>query len=569
MKIYRIYILLFITAFLLTACATVVPPDGGAKDTTPPVALNYSPKNKVRNYNGDRIVIKFDEYIQLKDLQSQLVVSPAMPEDPEVFLKGKKLIIQPPDSLEPNTTYTIFLGNSVVNYTEGLPIRNFQFVLSTGEHLDSLRIKGVVRNAYDLKTEEGILVMLYKKTNDSVPYIERPYYIAKTFGQGEFILDNLSAGKYLIFGLKDLNSNYLYDQPSEEIAFLDSLIIPAPVKPDDDSLNLITPVILEMQLFKEIEKVQGLLNHKVLNPKAVQFAFRRNAGDVLFSLIDSQEVNDWYYPVFSNEKDTVKLWITADLPDTIRVKIYDKSSIIDTVRLVLKKPSRNRDIGRIRRNTESLNDQDSIKKNIIERLNISTNASQSLDFFNSPVLIFNTPVKNFDAKKISLYKIQDSLKIPILIEAEFIDKGAANLLVLKSKLEEASTYKIFFPDSVFYDIFGNTNDTGIFQFSTTKARSYGSLSLVVESKDSLPLIIQLLNDKDAVIQQDILVDSLIMYPYLKPGNYKIKAISDINKNGKWDTGDYLNKTLPERVFYLKQPISLRANWDVEHKWIIE
>jgi hypothetical protein len=560
------HILFLAIAVVFSACATVVPPDGGAKDTTPPTPLSFHPENKTRNFKSDKIIIKFDEFIQLKDLQSQLVVSPAMPEKPTITIKGKKLIIEPSDSLESNTTYTIFLGNSVVNFTENLPIRNFQYVLATGEYLDSLRILGSIKNAFDLKTEEGILVMLYKNPSDSAPYLQRPYYLAKTFGKGEFLLDNLSAGKYQIFALKDLNSNYIYDQPDEEIAFVDSLIIPCPVKPADDTLNLITPIMVELSMFKEKEKVQGLLSHKVINQQQIQFIFRKSAQNIRFELVKNNSAENWYYPIYSTEKDSVKLWITKDLSDTIFIKINDNELIMDTVRLVLRKPER-RQVGRQNRNSDP--ESDSLKPAPVTKLRVSTNAGAGLDFFSYPSIICTTPLKSADINKIQFLKMMDTVSVAIPFEIIMNDTISSDRILIKSNLEEASVYKIFMPDSVLFDIFNNTNDSLDLRFATTKKRGYGSLKLEVNTTDSIPLIIQLLNEKDMVLQENTLIGTTLFYPYLKPGNYKIKAISDHNKNGKWDTGDYLEKKFPEKVFYLNQILSVRANWDVEHKWIIE
>lgn len=551
---------------LFGACATVVPPDGGPKDTTPPVPLNYSPANKTKNFKAKKIAIKFDEFIQLKDLQNQLVVSPSMSENPDIYLKGKKLMIELPDSLEENTTYTIFLGNAVINYKEMLPVKNFQYVLSTGNQLDSLRIKGKVRNAYDLKTEEGILVMLYKNINDSAPYLQKPYYIAKTFGQGEFLLDNLSWGTYQIFVLKDLNSNYIYDQPTEEIAFLDSLIIPAPVKPADDSLNLITPVNLDLYLFKEKEKKQGLLGSKTVNPQLVQFEFRTSAERINFELLPENRT-DWYFPVFSLEKDTVKLWITQELSDTIFVKISDDNLVYDTAQLVLTKPEKKL-IGRQKRN-ERPAETDSVKDAAPIRIKINSNTGGGLDFFGSVVLNSSTPVKNFSKDDFQLLVLQDTTLHTIPFSLYFADSTIFDKIIMNADFEEARFYKIIVLDSAIYDLFGHTNDSLEFRFATSKKRNYGSLKLNVDYSDTIPLIIQLLNDKDNVIQSDILEDSVIYYPYLLPGNYKIKAVSDKNQNGIWDTGDYWKKIEPEKVFYLRKVLNIRANWDMEEKWILD
>jgi putative transposon-encoded protein len=552
---------------LLTAaaCATVVPPAGGPVDTTPPVPLLFKPHNKITNYSGEKITIKFDEYVQLKDLNSQLVISPAMPDDPDIYIQGKKLVIVPPDSLTPNTTYTIFLGNAVVNYKEGLPVKHFQYVLSTGENLDSLRITGKVKNAFDLKTEDGILVMLYKNASDSTPYLQRPYYIAKTYSDGGFLLDNLSEGKYLIFALKDLNSNYIYDQPAEEIAFLDSLLIPAPPKTADDSLNLIKPVKVDMYLFKEVEKNQGIKGKKLRSEHLVELYFKKPVTALGVGALNFDAPAEWNYPVFNKNRDSLKLWLTAKMPDTVLIKISDDLQVVDTLRLVLRKPKK-----QIKNNRRRQPEVETVSKpKPPVRISVKTNTGAGIDFFGKPALVFNTPVKYFDRQKIKLYRQIDTVYKPVSFSMFFDDSIAADRLYFDVKLEEESSYKIFIPDSVFFDIFGNTNDTIEARFGTTRQRNYGSLKLKVVYNDSIPLLIQLLNDKDGVLRQDMLTDSIVYYRWLKPGKYKIKAVKDRNGNGKWDTGNYLEGVLPERVFFMSSPVNIRANWDIEHKWIIE
>ena len=555
----------FVMLLTAAACATVVPPAGGPVDTTPPVPLLFKPHNKITNYSGEKITIKFDEYVQLKDLNSQLVISPAMPDDPDIYIQGKKLVIVPPDSLTPNTTYTIFLGNAVVNYKEGLPVKHFQYVLSTGENLDSLRITGKVKNAFDLKTEDGILVMLYKNASDSTPYLQRPYYIAKTYSDGGFLLDNLSEGKYLIFALKDLNSNYIYDQPAEEIAFLDSLLIPAPPKTADDSLNLIKPVKVDMYLFKEVEKNQGIKGKKLRSEHLVELYFKKPVTALGVEALNFDAPAEWNYPVFNKNRDSLKLWLTAKMPDTVLIKISDDLQVVDTLRLVLRKPKK-----QIKNNRRRQPEVETVSKpKPPVRISVKTNTGAGIDFFGKPALVFNTPVKYFDRQKIKLYRQIDTVYKPVSFSMFFDDSIAADRLYFDVKLEEESSYKIFIPDSVFFDIFGNTNDTIEARFGTTRQRNYGSLKLKVVYNDSIPLLIQLLNDKDGVLRQDMLTDSIVYYRWLKPGKYKIKAVKDRNGNGKWDTGNYLEGVLPERVFFMSSPVNIRANWDIEHKWIIE
>ncbi|MEK6616765.1 MAG: Ig-like domain-containing protein, partial [Bacteroidota bacterium] len=163
MAFRKIFFLLLASGFWLLAsrCAQIVNPNGGPKDVSPPHAVKYIPDSAKTNFSTKNIVIVFDEYIQLNDLQKQLVISPPMNIQPEIKVKGKSLLIELKDTLRKNTTYTFNFGNSIRDFTEANALEDFQYVFSTGSFIDSLKLSGAVKNAFDLKTEKGILVMLY------------------------------------------------------------------------------------------------------------------------------------------------------------------------------------------------------------------------------------------------------------------------------------------------------------------------------------------------------------------------------------------------------------------------
>lgn len=553
--------LLLSSLLILASCATQVPPSGGPKDTTPPQILKMDPPNKSTLFSKKKVVIKFDEFIQLQNINSQLVVSPAMPSDPDISVQGKNLIIKIPDSLEDNTTYTVFLGDAVVNYKEGLAVKQMQYVLATGKNLDSLRISGTIKNAFDLSTEEGVIVMLYKEAEDSIPMKKRPYYIGKTFGSGSFILDNLSAGSYKIFALKDLNSNYIYDQEEEEIAFLDSLIVPAPKKPQDDTLDLFHEVKLDMYMFKENPKRQILMETKVLNPKQLRVVFKLPAVNPKIELLDNA-IQDWKHMVKSDRGDSLLIWIKKDLPDTIHVAVSDDSYGPDTLRLILKKPKKIK-----RKGKRSL--AQSTTKDTKPKMLIKSNASVHFDYFSTLSLYFQHPIVDWKKDKLLLLEPKDSLFDSIWVAGAFRNKEDKRIFDLDYSLKENTSYKLMLPQGYFHDILGQSNDSMEFKANTTRVKDYGNLKLSVDFDDSTHLIIQVYNEKKMLLAEQNLRDSTISFQHLKPGNYIIKAVVDQNKNGKWDTGDYLKHQYPEKVYFMKAPITIRANWDVEQKWILK
>ena len=221
-KLHLLFLLTYV--LLLNSCAIQVPPGGGLKDVVPPKLLSTEPQNYSTNFRGKDIRFDFDEYIYTPDLSEQLIVSPLLKYSPETKIKKKSLLIHLQDTLLENTTYTMNFGKGISDNNEGNKLENFQFVFSTGPVIDSLSISGNVSNAFNKKAEAGILVMLYRKSEDSLPFLERPIYFARTSDSGEFVVRNISSGFYKIISLKETDGNYLYTAGEESIGYADTLI---------------------------------------------------------------------------------------------------------------------------------------------------------------------------------------------------------------------------------------------------------------------------------------------------------------------------------------------------------
>ncbi len=224
-NIQKVIFLSLIGGLFFYSCAKVVAPTGGPKDEEHPLIVEVNPPDYTVNFDSKKISITFNEYIQLKDLNNNLIISPPVGEKPDVKVKGKTLVIEFNEELKDSTTYNIYFGNSVQDYNEGNPIENFEYVLSTGTYIDSLSISGKIINSFNLLPEEGVYVMLYKDLEDSVPIKQIPIYISKTNKEGLYRINNISNNKYKLFALRDFNKNYLFDLPNEDIAFIDSLVL--------------------------------------------------------------------------------------------------------------------------------------------------------------------------------------------------------------------------------------------------------------------------------------------------------------------------------------------------------
>jgi len=225
-SLFLFFSLLIVFFLLLTfSCAREAMPLGGPKDTIPPKIIKSYPYAYQTNFNDNKIVIKFNEFFGLKNIQNEFFVSPPLPSMPKFTIKGKKLIVKLKQQLNDSTTYTFEFGNSIVDYTEGNVLKNFKLVFSTYNQIDSLLIKGQVIDAENGKPLENIYIMLYDKNSpDSIVYYDIPLYITLSDKNGQFQIEGLKKDCYKLVALNDLNRNFIYDGIENQIGFLDSLI---------------------------------------------------------------------------------------------------------------------------------------------------------------------------------------------------------------------------------------------------------------------------------------------------------------------------------------------------------
>jgi uncharacterized protein (DUF2141 family) len=571
----------------LVHCARIGSPTGGPKDEDPPEVIGEMPANHTVFFNSKNAAITFSEFVQLKDASKEIFISPPMRMKPEYKVQGKKIVIEFQEELKENATYTINFGNSIVDFTESNPLVNYEYVFSTGSHIDSLSIPGKILNAYTHDPEKEIIAMVYQDDNDtilldSLPMRVPPKSASKTTKDGSFRINNLAAGEYKLFALEDLNNNYIFDLPNERIAFLDSLItinppetdsvvpfpadtaltdtvltdtvltdtVPAPAP--SVSLSLETPYTL--YLFQEEDTTQKLLSKKLIGSSLLQYIFQRPADSVRIAPVGFDPGRpDWYLQETSKRKDTINFWLRYGLPDTLRVCIREGDSLADTSRFILSKGAAEKTGKR--------------KEGPVRTMGMTTNLFGGYLDLNKDLRInFAIPVEDFDPLKINLYTPTDTL-IPGFTFSDSLRKSGT--IMHKWIPDEFCQLKI--EDSAFCDIGGNYSDSLAVRFKLRTAESYGVLIMNIALPE-MPgrKIIQLMTDKNVVVAEKTLTGpGLVRFDYLMPGNYKLNAIFDRNSNGKWDTGNYGKNSLPERVEYYPSLLNIRANWDLQEDWQLE
>ena len=531
---------------LFWRCAQVIPLNGGPRDLEAPKLIESIPANATLNFKGKTIEFRFNEFIQLRDIANQLVVTPQTKEKPVVETNGKKVTVKFTEDLLPNTTYRLFFGTAIADMRESNGIPNFEFVFSTGNTIDSLFIEGKVAKAFNLKPEKETTVGLYlADENDSVVFKMKPLYFTKTNDNGSFKLSYLPKSTFKIFAFSDYNRNLLFDGGEEAVGFNDNT-----VKTDVDSSVL-------LKTFKEPSSKTFLKKASSPFYGVAYIIYNKEQKNVVESYYKNQHEN---ISGGSGMNDTCKVYY-KDIFDTLRLIVHhpevDKT---DTISITVSSKERFE-----RQKTEN--------KTILT-VDVSPLNGTKLDYFANPVLLFNNWMdeKNSDVSKtVLMYKTDSIIKTSLQLS-----KKTENSFSIDNKLLPATNYEIMLMKGAFKTMIGTESDSVKISFKTTEVSDYAKLNLKLLLPRKENYIVQLIDASEIVIAEQYVEMSLtssaeqvFKFKNLVPGNYFVKVIEDKNQNKKWDTGNILLQKQPETIYFNALAIKLLADWDSETEWKVE
>jgi uncharacterized protein (DUF2141 family) len=567
-------VILFASFLLMIGrCAHPVMPTGGIKDIIPPEPVSSEPGNYTTRFSGNRVIIHFDEFIQMKDPAKEIFISPPFSKRPEFKVKGKSLEVEFQEPLQPDRTYTIYFGKSIVDLTEGNPLEGYEYVFSTGDVIDSLSISGEVVDAFDLKPVGGILAVVYLDNNDTIPFDSLPVSVppisaSRSLSDGKFSINNLSPGEYKLVAIEDQNNNFYHDLPSERFGFLHGTVSPVYVRkfhvhPDTlaDSITTVTesvPLPGEKKhticLFSIPDSVQRLMGKTISGREKIAYFFRFPVSGIEVTPINfTADSGAWCLEDFSSRRDTLNLWLVPPLPDTLSVNLKADNLINDTSRFIQRGEAEQSPAPRRKRDHQ-------------HQLLVTSPTAPVKELNRDFILLFSSPVERIDTGRIVLAGPKDTL-CPQIVIADPVRRR----ITVRHPWKDGESYRLTVPDSVAWSVSGMTNRQTELKFKVRPMDEYGTIILTYRIEPGIwPYIIQFMNEKEAVMKTDIIFNgSVIRYEYLIPGKYKIKAIADLNSNGQWDTGNYLLGRLPEPVHYCPLDLNVRANWELQEEWELE
>lgn len=577
-----------------SSCAQQQQLSGGPRDTFPPnLITELSTPNFQTNFEKKDIQLVFDEYIELRDVIKQVVVSPPLQYIPKVKrIKGFKTAefqFNEEEVLKEGVTYAISFGESIRDLTEGNEVENLQFLFSTGDYIDSLEMSGTITDVLTGDPIPDALFMLYENFADTVVRTEKPYYFGKADNEGKFTIKYLKAGAFKGFALEDQDLNYLFNIPKERIGFtLDSIII-------NDS----TETTIQIQLFEE-NTTLGKPKMDASTYGFVKMGFKRPPYD---AVIDYDVVGQELYK--ETEGDTIRYWY--NLQDSLDWNFYfQRDTLVDTLQ-----------IRALARNTPPLalsrerNAEDEIPLNpfkplpitfnhpiknldtslvnfrkliiqqpAIDSIDIDSTVIETVDTLNSDVeekpirviITDSTAIIREDTTTDLAITTNDTTIAPIiqkglrLVANYKVDSVIKRTLIINYEWEENANYQLEILPGAIIDWYDEPNaDTILLNYIVKPKNDFGTINLTATEMDSTKSYwFQLLLGENVV--KAFAVQNKKAYKEsfsaLLPGKYSLKVIEDLDGDGRWSTGNYDKKLQPERISTASIE-ELRAGWDVE------
>ncbi len=572
------------------SCANIGNPSGGPIDKTPPIFMRSNPTPNAVNVKDRKIEIFFDEIVTLKDPSTKIIVSPAQTEMPRMSALGRKVTVELVDSLLPNTTYTIDFSNSIQDNNEGNAIDNFAFAFSTGSVIDSMRVSGYVLDSRTLEPMQSVVVGLQSNLADSAFHKEKLQRVALTNDRGQFTIRNVSPGSYHIFALKDLDRDYKFGNPTEDIAFLDSIIVPSigsreaadTVYNDLNEIDTIMratrpayfPNDILLSMFNEDRKSQYLANNLRVDSTRISLTFAA-ASDTLpsLSIVGRNDVPDqWYTLERSQTNDTLTYWIRPPhlvSADTLIVATTylrtDTASNLSWGTDTLKFTFQRQKAKKKKKNEET----DSLEQIRFMELHPLANGTQEVY---APLLLqTGTPIERYSREAFHLQrKLQnDTIFYPAEIKSIALRDSTLNRrdLMLKVDWEPGAAYTLAVDSLAMTDIYGLQTKPLKVDFNVRKMEEYGNIVFNIPAvRDSA--IVELLDGTEKIVLRAPVKNHRAELLNLLPGKYYARLFIDRNGNGKYDTGNYDMHLQPEETVYYPGAINLKKNWDVEQTWDI-
>jgi len=586
-------------------------PDGGWFDETPPKVVACSPIDKAVDAHARKIYIYFDEYIKIDNPTEKVVVSPPQLEAPIIKGQGKRISVELNDTLKPNTTYTIDFSDAISDNNEGNPMGNYTYSFSTGENIDTLEVSGYILEAENLEPIKGILVGLYDNMADSAFQKEPMLRVSRTDSRGHFVIKGIAPGQYRIYALNDMDGNYSYSQKAEKLAFTHDVIVPS-CKPDvrqdtiwRDSLHIdnvqqtgythFLPDDIVLRAFTSEITDRYLIKTERKDASKISFFFSYGNEEIPEIIGNNFDSSQAFLVETNLKQDTIHYWLrdtalvnTDSLQTIVRYLATDTLGVLqekhDTLSFIAKTSLEKRIKEQEKKFEKWQKTQEKAKKKGRSYLTemppdpLELKISISSSVMPNSVLTIETPtpIEYIDTTLVHLSLKVDTLweKLPFtLIPGNIQNTGARNEALRHLELHcpdslwhEGEEYKFICDSAAFIDIYGKASKNENKGFKVITKDDYTSIEINITHEHNTTMVAQLLDRSDKILKEVACPDGVAKFEYIKPGVYYLRAFTDLNGNGKWDTGDYEKDQQAESVYYYPEILECKAKWVLQRDW---
>lgn len=590
---------------LFTSCARMGNPDGGWYDDTPPHVVSSSPDDKGVNVKAQKVTINFNEFIKIEDAQNKVIISPPQLEQADIKAAGRRIIVELKDSLKENTTYTVDFSDAISDNNEGNPMGNYTFSFSTGDHIDTLEVSGYCLNAEDLEPVKGMIVGLYDyhSFHDSLFHTKPMIRVSRTNASGRFTIKGVAPGSYRVFALNDADGDFVYGQKSEMIGFNHDSIVPS-WKPDTrqdtlwrDTLHIdnilkvnythFLPDDVTLMCFAEPLTDRFLVKTERPSPEKLGFYFSYGHEELPRLRGLNFDADSAFVIEPSLKNDTIIYWLrdtTLVNQDTLQIEAtYFATDTLgalreqtDTLQFLAKVSYEKRQKELQKEHEKWLKEQEKKKKREErydsippkEFMKVKITPGGQMDPLQKVRFEMPEPLNHCDTSAVHLYVMIDSVWY---YQPHEMVQLSTRQYELQADWREGLEYSLEVDSAAFRGIYGletNRIKQGI-KVSTADKFS----TLVVELSglpklDSAAVVRVLLVDKsDKEVRRAAMEpDGTVVFYYLKPGTYYLRALIDLNGNGKWDPGAYDEDLQAEPVYYFNEEVECKEKWDVTRRW---
>jgi hypothetical protein len=516
------------TTLFISSCASVGTPEGGAKDTDPPKLVDSNPKEGQLNVKTKELVLTFNEEIQTKDINRQLLITPNINNPFKTSFKKETLRIEFEKDLLPNTTYFINFRGGVVDITESNKPNNLSLTFSTGTFIDSGQVKGVIRDLYTNQPEKNINVALYPTNDTTTIRKHRPYYVTQTDDNGNYTFRNIRLGSYRILAHQDRNNNMIYDNENEKIGY----------QKDPVNITHATPNVDLVTLKIDTRKPVAETNQKFTDEYRI--TYNEGLSSIKVGPLTAPNSPAPFIPLVNKTGEVVSLFPTAPVNNAKYLVTATDSSgntKADTITIAL-------ETRKAPRSGESI---------AVKNFNGQLTKTDPVE------IVFNVPVKVTEPQALTL--VEDSLsRRPLTYPQDFKLNATATILTLTQPLKANRTVQILLDTTKVMPVAGERFRKPTLRFPITNKVQVGTLLGAVNTAYKRYWI-EILNERGEVVYT-LDTPKQLKLDKMEPGKYRIRVKIDEDNNGTWRQGNKDLLTPAERIYHYPAVIEIMANWEI-------